>query len=439
MKKNVNRMIAFASVAAMAVTGLAGCGSDNSDKADTTDTKTEAEFQPSLDTEEDVTLEIAGAMGNFEALDQVINDFNEYYPNVTVSYEQNDIYALSDYMKNNSYVDIFMTSDANVRSKDHENLYVYDYCLDLAEVLDTSDIDSELIKACTVDGKLARIPLAKLMCGLVVNKTLLENEGLEVPQNYEEFLTVCEALKAKGYTPIQSARNHACSDLILPMAMSILGNDDELKEMVQKNDPAYAESLVPVYEKLEEILQKGYISNEVNEKYPEDNYNGSIMNFFEGDVPFWVTTTESFSGMKKREAKSETFSAEPFEYEFIDAPLGDEGVFDYEEPWYGFSVNKDSEDVDYAVEFMKFLTQEEELNKLAEIKGMPSVTINNQDERFANALYPEKEEGRYVLNGDMDVSVTSAICDSANQLGHGELGSVDDVIEMIKGRVTEAK
>lgn len=44
-----------------------------------------------------------------------------------------------------------------------------------------------------------------------------------------------------------------------------------------------------------------------------------------------------------------------------------------------------------------------------------------------------------MLNGDMDVSVTSAICDSANQLGHGELGSVDDVVEMIKGRVTETK
>lgn len=439
MKKNMGRIIVLASVAAMAVTGLAGCGSDNTKKADTGETKKEAEFQPSLDTEESVTLEVAGAMGNFEALDQVINDFNEYYPNVTVSYEQNDIYALSDYMKNNSYVDIFMTSDANVRSKDQKNLYVYDNCLDLSEALDTSAIDPELVKVCTVDGKLARIPLAKLMCGLVVNKTLLENEGLEIPKDYEEFLTVCEALKSKGYTPIQSARNHACSDLVLPMAMSILGNDDELKEMVQADDPAYAESLVPVYEKLEEILQKGYISNEVNEKYPEDNYNGSIMNFFEGDVPFWVTTTESFSGMKKREAKSEKFSAEPFEYEFIDAPLGDTGVFDYEEAWYGFSVNKDSEDVDYAVEFMKFLTQEEELNKLAEIKGMPSVTVNNQDERFANALYPEKVEGRYVLNGDMDVSVTSAICDSANQLGHGELGSVDDVIEMIKGRVTEAE
>ena len=29
-------------------------------------------------------------------------------------------------------------------------------------------------------------------------------------------------------------------------------------------------------------------------------------------------------------------------YEFISAPLGDEGSYVYEEPWYGFSVNKDS-------------------------------------------------------------------------------------------------
>ena len=430
-----NRMIAFASVAALVVTGITGCGADNSQKTNTADETAQEEFKPSLDTDASVTLDIAGVMGNFEALDQVINDFNEYYPNVTVNYEQNDAQALTDYLKNNNYVDIFMTSDANVRSKDQENLYVYDNCLDLSDDIDTSTIDPELIKVCTVDGKLVRIPLAKLMCGLAVNKTLLEKEGLEIPQNYEEFLSVCETLKSKGYTPLQSSKHHACSDLILPMAMVTLGTDEELKDLVKAGDSSYADSLVPVYEKLDEILQKGYISSEVNDTYPDDNYDGAIMNFLEGDVPFWVTTTESFSGIKKREAKSEAFSAEPFEYEFIDAPLGDEGVFDYEEAWYGFSVNKSSEEIDYAVEFMKFLSQAEELDKLAEIKGMPSATLNNQDDRFVNALDPEKEEGRYVLNGELDAGVTGAICDSANQMGRGELQSVDEVINAIKERV----
>ena len=54
------------------------------------------------------------------------------------------------------------------------------------------------------------------------------------------------------------------------------------------------------------------------------------------------------SGMKKRESKSETFSANPFEYEFLYAPLGDKGAYAYQQPWYGFSVNKDSEEKDDA-------------------------------------------------------------------------------------------
>ena len=449
MKKRMSKLVALISVAAITITGFAGCKAEQTAKADIVNEETEAqvesdaetetenatgEFVPSLDTEQSISLEIAGGLGNFEALDQVVNDFNEYYPNVTITYEQNDQKALVEYLKNNSYVDIFMTSDANVRSAGEENLYVYDNCLDLTEAgIDVSNVDPELIKACTIDGKLVRLPLARLMCGLVVNKSLLEKEGLAVPQNYEEFLSVCEELKAKGYTPIQSSRYHACSDLVLPMAMSILGNSEELTAKIKAGDTSYAQALTPVYERLDKILQNGYISVEVNDTYPDDNYDGAILKFFEGDVPFWVTTTESFSGMKKRESKSEAFSASPFEYQFINAPLGDDGVYDYEEPWYGFAINKDSDELDYAVEFMGFLARTEELNKLAEVKGMPSVTLKPDDDRFEEVLNPQKKAGRYVYNGEIGSVVTGAICDSANQFGRGEL-TLGGVIENIESR-----
>lgn len=434
--KKFNKIIAFAGMAALLMASLTGCGSDSAPKSDANAANAE-EFKPSLDTEKKVTLNVAGSMGNFEALDQVVIDFNNYYPNVTVSYEQNDLQALSAYIENNNYVDIFMTSDANIRSKDQENLYVYDNCLDLSQQdIDTSAIDPEMIKVGTIDGKLARIPLTKLMCGLVVNKTLLEKEGLEVPQTYEEFLSVCETLKSKGYTPIQSSKYHACSDLVLPMGMAILGSDEKLAEQVKSGDAAYADSLRSVYEELNEILQNEYISSEVNDTYPDDNYDGSIMNFFEGDVPFWVTTSESFSGMKKRESKSEKFSKEPFEYAFINAPMSAEGSYVYEEPWYGFSINKDSDNLDYAVEFMRFLVREEEMDKLAEIKGMPSVTLNSTDERFTSVLNPEKEAGRYIYDGELGSAVTSYICDTANKMGRGEIADVDAAIQTIKDRQT---
>lgn len=63
-------------------------------------------------------------------------------------------------------------------------------------------------------------------------------------------------------------------------------------------------------------------------------------------------------------------------------PIGDEGAYEYKEPWYGFSVNKNSDNKDFAVEFMRFLATEDEINKIASVKGMPSVAKNSKDEKY---------------------------------------------------------
>lgn len=430
MNIKIKKAVAVMGAAAMMMASFAGCGDkkDNNKKS-----ANDQEFQPMLDTEQSENIEIAGFLGNFEALDQVVNDFNEYYPNVTITYEQTDMNGLAEYLKNNDYVDIFMTARKNVDPEGDSEANALDYCLDLKDTdVDVSAIDPELISACEVNDELVRIPLAKTMCGMVVNKTLLEKEGLEIPQTYSEFLEVCRGLKDKGYTPIQSSKYHACSDLILPMAMTMIASDETLSDKAKSGDGSYAEGIRIVYERLKELIDNGYISAEVNATYPDDNYDQAILKFLEGDVPFWVVNTESASGIKKRESKSDAYSADPFEYELIDAPLADDGVYDYEEPWSGFSVNKNSDNIDYALEFMRFLTREEELNKLASIKGMPSVTINNDDERFANALHPEKCAGRYIYDGQLGDDITGPIADAANKLGYGDFTTVDEALDFIK-------
>ena len=55
-----------------------------------------------------------------------------------------------------------------------------------------------LLRSSMVDGKLLRLPMGLSLKDLVVNKTLLEKEGLTVPQTWQEFLDVLEALKQKG-------------------------------------------------------------------------------------------------------------------------------------------------------------------------------------------------------------------------------------------------
>lgn len=359
---------------------------------------TASAFTPKLDTEKAVNLEIAGFFGNFEALDQVINHFNEYYPNVTTTYEQIGSTKMVEYLKNNPNVDVFMTDDINLRYPNLTEAYVLDQCADLGQA-GISISNSDVQAFSTFDGKLARVPMSYAVRGLVVNKTLLKNEGLDVPTNYEEFLAVLEALKQKGYTPIQGPENVVYSTLAYSMVMTTLGTDAELLTALNNGDEAAIQKLTEILNRVQTFVDKGYISKEVNATYPENNYDGAILAFMEGDVPFWTCTSENYSGMRKRESKSEAFKANPFEYAFIFPPMGDKGAYEYMEPWYGFSVNQNSDTLDYALEFLRFLSTDSELNTLASVKGVPSIVDDLEDTRYTDLNAHKNVELSYTNTG----------------------------------------
>ncbi len=373
------------------------------------------EFVPQLDTEKAVELDAAVFFGNFEAFDQVINHFNEFYPNVTITYESVGD-SSGDFLKQNPQYDIFMTSTA--RGYDPEG------CVDLlAAGVDFSAVADGMLRSNTVDGKVLALPMGLTLKGIAVNKTLLENEGLSVPETYPEFLSVLEALKQKGYTPLQGPAT-AVDNLFYDMAMAEMGENPALLEAALAGDAEGCAALKTVYERVQELLDQGYISREVAAEYPDNNYDGAILKFFEGDVPFWFCDTEKVSGMKKRESKSEAFSAEPFEYTFLFAPTGENGAYEYIEPWYGFAVNRESEDSDYAVEFLRFMARTDELNTLASLKGVPSIAKSSADERYA-ALGQTRAELSVVSDGTVPAYIGTLLTNTLNGLMSGEYADVD--------------
>ena len=439
--RKLNRWMAVVGSMAVLMAGVAG-GTDSTQDGRQEADGDHAAFTPSLDTDKRVEIEIAGFMGNFESLDQAENAFNAYYPNVTFSYEQNSWAQLKEYMQNNEYVDIIMTADKNLRfsSADWTEQYVGDYCLDLTkEDLDLSEVDATMVDYCKVDGKLLRVPLAQQICGMIVNKSLLEQQGLEVPTTYREFLDACETLKQAGYTPVQGSPFHVYSELVNNMAMNLLGADETVAKQFNDGDGSSANVLRPAFEKIKDLTDRGYMDLAVNQTYPDDNYDGAILNFFEGDVPFWITNTECVSGMKKRESKSETFLARPFDYDFYGVPLGENGVYVYAEPWYGFSVNKDSEVKDYAVEFLRFLMTQEQLDQFAETKGLPSAAAQTKDTQYTTVLNPAKVEGTFVNTGSVDSGVEGNIADMFNAYGMQQFASVDEAIAGVVKRCSWGK
>ena len=135
------------------------------------------------------------------------------------------------------------------------------------------------------------------------------------------------------------------------------------------------------------------------------------------------------SGMKKRESQSETFSANPFEYEFLYAPLGDKGAYAYQQPWYGFSVNKDSEEKEIAVEFLRFMMQEKEIDEMASIKGLPSMAENGTDERYAGLRDAKSIEASFINDGSVPDSIRVALEQVCNDFGAGVYGNANEAVQ----------
>ena len=83
---------------------------------------------------------------------------------------------------------------------------------------------------------------------------------------------------------------------------------------------------------------------------------------------------DTVSGTEKRESRSEAFIASPFNYSFVPLPMSDEGAIFLDMPNLQFSVNKDSENLAMANEFMRFLITSSELSNMAQRKGLMSPT-----------------------------------------------------------------
>ena len=76
------------------------------------------------------------------------------------------------------------------------------------------------------------------------------------------------------------------------------------------------------------------------------------------------------SGTEKRESQSEAFTKNPFKYSFHPVPSTDKGGYFYNTVDLCFSVNKKSQNLAMANEFMRFVISSSCLNRMAKAKRM---------------------------------------------------------------------
>jgi len=370
MKKKICMLLA-----GIMTLGLAACGSEKQET-----TTTEEGFKPSLDTSRSCSIRVAGGYDNFEALEAEFDRFNVYYPNVELMFTKIDDYSnmIGMVLNGNDAPDIYVNySWMYGRDQYKASIEHAEDLSDKALGLDLNCIRSNIILN-TDDGKLPMVPVFANTYGMLVNNSLFEKEGLKVPVSYGELVSVCNAFREKGYkNPMMGFSKEETTSLytltMYPFFCGTVANDAEAVKKLNALEPSAGEYMRPTLEKIDQFMKDGCVDPEACAEI-ENNYDAVIMRFFEGDVPMMTCSGDTVSGTKKRESRSEAFIAAPFTYSFVPIPMSEDGAYFLDMPNLQFSVNKDSKNLEMANEFMRFLVTSEELNRMAQKKGLMSPT-----------------------------------------------------------------
>ena len=379
MRKSVVRCLVVLSIALVSV-ALAACAASSGSSGSAVPSGQAGEqkgFTPSLDTATKCSLSVAGSYDNFEALEAEFDKFNEYYPDVKLSYTKLDDYnnVVSTALNSEDAPDIYFAFDFMMDSGSHKP--VFEHAEDLSDSalgIDLSCVRPSLL--CKDDaGACPMAPIFSSTSGILVNEDLFEKEKISVPTNYEELLAACDAFNKAGYpTPILTYNvASAYGNLVGELMYGDAAKNPKMVEKLNSLDPSAGEYMRPVLEKVNGMKEHGCFNLDVCNEL-KNGYNALILRFFEGDIPMALCSGDTASGTAKRESQSEAFSAHPFSYALYPFTLSDEGASLLDKPSVQFAVNKEGKNLDMANEFMRFLVNQQELNDIARAKRLLTVT-----------------------------------------------------------------
>ncbi len=337
-------------------------------------------FVPRLSPNMQGTVTIAGNYANFEALEAEFDRFNEYYPEIALSFEFLDNYnaSIRAAIKTEAAPDIYWTFSWMVDKPEYSGLFeLAENLADPKLDINLSAIRQELLYH-HQNGQVLMAPIVTNTFGMLVNNDLFKKYNIPIPKTYDDLKKACLDFKEKGYdTPILGYNNQRglFQFFTLPYFCQSISTIPGSVPMLNALLPEAGKYLKPVLEATEDLVASGLINFE-SCKTLKNDYNALIMRFFEGDIPIVFSSAELVSGTKKREKQSQTFIQQPFSYSFHPIPVGKKGRIFLNMSSIDFSVNKNSPNLEIANEFMRFLLTEEELNTISRNKRLVTVSTD---------------------------------------------------------------
>ena len=139
----------------------------------------------------------------------------------------------------------------------------------------------------SLDGKLLAVPIESQAWGVLYNKTIFEECGLTPPNTLTELKAVCEALKAKGYTPFMLAYQEQWVPQLmtaLTLGGKVSGELPDWVDRMYKDEGSY-EEVRDIFGPIDVIMQNG------TERAMEEGSQAGAADFAIGKAAMFVQGT----------------------------------------------------------------------------------------------------------------------------------------------------
>lgn len=250
------------------------------------------------------------------------------------------------------------------------------YWMDLSGMDFIDNLSEAALYQSTYNGKVFSIPLSFTGFGFGWNVDLLTEHGLEIPENQEEFLGVCQQLKDAGVLPYGANKGYALTVVAMCAGFSELYGSEQRENLIAQlnsGETPVSTYMRAGYDFIALMIEKGYLDPEqALETVPRV---GDIQLFLSGGCAFVCTdlgTLESLDGLT-------------FQTQVTGVPILPEGSVAVYGANSRLCVNPNSNNLDTVFEFIEMVGEPEALEKSAQLDKSLSSAKNAATDGFAMA------------------------------------------------------
>lgn len=225
-----------------------------------------------------------------EYMYEVIDEFQKLYPNITVTQNvQNDAASnLQTRAAAGDFTDVWLYWPTDMV---WQSFYEEGLLMDVSDEPYLEYASESVLALFERDGKYYGVPEANNAAGIIANIAMFEENGIDLPEDWDSFIAACDAFKEKGITPIgltlkdgaDCARNILLGDYVTGDEVKAVANGE--MKLSETNYPKSVDDLIKIY-------------SYADDKAISSDYNTGLTDFANEEYPMFISGNWTFASIR---------------------------------------------------------------------------------------------------------------------------------------------